>query len=74
VSIASRPGGYVVLSYTVGANGRVADLEVVESSPSGVFDGAAQAAVRKWLYEPRKENGVAVASSARARLVFEPAN
>jgi TonB family protein len=74
VSIAARSGGYVVISYTVTADGRVSDLSVVESSPNGVFDGAAQAAVRKWLYEPRKENGVAVASSARARLVFEPIN
>lgn len=74
VSIAARPGGYVVVSYTVSAEGRVTDLTVVESSPNGVFDGAAQAAVRKWVYEPRKENGVAVASTARARLVFEPIN
>jgi TonB family protein len=52
----------------------VSDVEVVESSPAGVFDNAAQAAVRKWMYEPRKENGVAVSSTARARLVFEPAD
>jgi protein TonB len=71
-SIAARPGGYVVLQYTVAENGRVTDVEVVESSPTGVFDGAAQAAVRKWIYEPRKENGVPVPSSARARMVFEP--
>jgi TonB family protein len=74
ISIAARPGGYVVLAYTINANGRVADIEVVESQPNGVFDGAAQAAVRKWIYEPRKENGLAVASTAKARLVFEPTN
>jgi protein TonB len=63
-----------VVKFNITESGRVADVEVVESSPSGVFDNAAQTAVRKWLYEPRKENGVAVNSSARARLVFEPAN
>ena len=36
-----------------------------------MFDDAALSAVRKWIYEPRKENGVAVASQAKARLVFD---
>ena len=47
---------------------------MVESQPQGVFDQAAQDAVRKWVYEPRKENGVAVESTAKARLVFDAAN
>jgi hypothetical protein len=50
------------------------DQVVLESEPQGVFDLAAQDAVRKWVYEPRKEDGVAVESSAKARLVFDPAN
>jgi protein TonB len=71
--VPAKTGGFVVVKFSVTENGRVADVEVVESSPAGVFDSAAQAAVRKWTYEPRKENGVPVTSSARARLVFEPA-
>jgi TonB family protein len=71
-SSAARNGGFVVVKFNVTENGKVADVEVVESSPAGVFDNAAQAAVRKWTYDPRKENGVAVSSTARARLVFEP--
>ncbi|HEY0303218.1 MAG TPA: TonB family protein, partial [Rhizomicrobium sp.] len=63
--------GFVVLRFNVGVNGRVSALEVVESEPQGVYDAAAQDAVRKWVYEPRKENGVAVESSAKARLVFD---
>jgi len=47
-------------------------VAVVESTPAGVFDDSALTAVRKWIYEPRKENGVAVASQAKARLVFDP--
>jgi protein TonB len=69
-----KTGGYVVVKFNITESGRVADVVVVESSANGVFDSAAQAAVRKWMYEPRKENGVAVPSSARARLLFEPAN
>ena len=68
-----KTAGFVVVKFNIGDNGRVSDVEVVESSPTGMFDNAAQTAVRKWMYEPRKENGVAVNSSARARLVFEPA-
>ena len=32
------------------------------------------AAVRKWTYEPRKENGVPSPRPAQARLVFDLAN
>ena len=49
-------------------------MEVIESTPRGVFDDAAVTAVRKWVYEPRKENGVAVPSQSKARLVFEANN
>jgi protein TonB len=63
----------VVVRFNIGETGRVDDVEIVESSPSGVFDDAARNAVRKWMYEPRKENGAAVASTAKARLVFESA-
>ena len=72
--ISARQSGFVVVKFNIAANGRVGDVEVVESSPNGVFDDAARAAVRKWMYEPRKENGAAVESSAKARLVFEPVN
>jgi TonB family protein len=66
--------GFVVVSFKIGTNGRVSDIEIVESEPKGKFDDAAQDAVRKWTYEPRKENGVAVESIGKARLVFEPSN
>jgi TonB family protein len=69
-----KASGHVVVNFDIGDNGRVSNVEVVESTPPGVFDDAALTAVRKWVYEPRKENGVAVASQARARLVFEAAN
>ena len=73
-NIPAKTKGYVVVRFSIGVNGRVSNLEVLESEPQGVFDDAAQNAVRKWVYEPRKENGVAVESSAKARLVFDAAN
>ncbi len=52
--------GFVIVKFDIGENGRVSNVAVVESTPPGVFDEAATTAVRKWIYEPRKENGVAV--------------
>jgi len=67
-------GGFVIVNFKIGTNGRVSDIQVVESEPQGVFDKSAQDAVRKWVYEPRKENGVAVESTAKTKLVFDPSN
>jgi TonB family protein len=66
-----RTSGFVVVRISISETGKVSEVEVVESTPAGVFDSAALSAVRKWVYEPRRENGVAVGSQARARLVFE---
>jgi protein TonB len=69
--VSRKATGFVVLSYNIQTNGKVSDVQVVESQPAGVFDDSARDAVRRWVYEPRKENGVAVASSGKARLVFD---
>lgn len=68
-----KASGHVVVNIEITETGRVGNVTVLESTPQGMFDEAALAAVRKWQYEPRKENGLAVASQARARLVFEAA-
>jgi protein TonB len=73
LSISKKTSGYVVVMFSINEKGRVTDLSVVESTPPGVFDDAAMSAVRKWIYEPRKENGVAVVSQSRARVVFDAA-
>jgi TonB family protein len=53
---ASQDGveGYVVLNFTVTPQGKVKEIEVVESSPEGVFDDAATKALAKWRYSPNK--------------------
>ena len=43
--------GYVVVKYTVAGDGSVANPQVVEGQPAGVFDSAALKAVEKWKYE-----------------------
>jgi TonB family protein len=69
--VSRKTTGFVVLSYNIQTNGKVSDVQVLESEPAGVFDDSAREAVRRWVYEPRKENGVAVASPGKARLVFD---
>jgi protein TonB len=72
--VPSKTAGFVIVKFEIGTSGRVSNIAVVESTPAGVFDESAITAVRKWVYEPRKENGVAVASQSKAKLVFDAAN
>ena len=50
---AARAGtaGQVVVRYTIGADGRVTDVQIVSSRPRGVFDGAVRTAVQRWRFE-----------------------
>jgi len=72
--VSRKTTGYVIVRFNITESGRVEGVEVVESKPAGVFDDSAKTAVRRWTYEPRKENGTAVTSSAQARLVFDLSN
>ena len=55
-ALAARVEGSVVLEFTVTAAGAIKDAVVVESS-SPMFDAAALAALGKWRYQPKMENG-----------------
>ncbi|MGY3903533.1 TonB family protein [Aeromonas lusitana] len=45
--------GSVTLRFTVDADGRVQDVEVLEAKPKRQFERAAIQAVSKWRYQPR---------------------
>lgn len=45
--------GQVSLRFTITDHGKVADVEVLDSTPSGTFDEAALAALQKWRYDPK---------------------
>jgi TonB family protein len=62
--------GYVDLEFTVLSDGSVANVTVVKSQPSGVFDKSAVDAVRQWRYRPLARDGVAIEEHARVRLNF----
>ncbi len=52
--------GWVLVRFTITAIGTVRDAVVVDSNPKGVFDDAAKAAVLRYKYNPKIEEGVAV--------------
>jgi periplasmic protein TonB len=52
--------GWVRVQFSVTRSGRVTDVVVVDANPRGVFDAASIEAVRRWLYNPKVEDGVAV--------------
>ena len=63
--------GAVDLAFMVSPKGEVSDVTVVHAEPSSIFNRAAIAAVRRWKYEPRTINGVAVEAHVQLRMTFK---
>ena len=49
--------GFVVVRYNVTLQGRVSNARVVRAEPEGIFDEAALAAVRSWVFNPPLVDG-----------------
>lgn len=67
----NRQEGWVEVEFTVGPDGSIANPHVTASQPSRVFDREALAAVQRAKFEPKMQNGVAVASTVRRRIEFK---
>ncbi|WP_256207762.1 energy transducer TonB [Nitrosomonas sp. Nm166] len=63
--------GYVVLSVLVEKDGSVNQVQVLESSPSGMFDSAALQGIRAWHFEPAKYKGDTVRVWAKQKIRFD---
>ena len=64
--------GWVRLRYDITIDGRVENLNVLESSPPGVFDAAALAAVAQWRYRaPVIDGAPSAVSGVVSTLRFE---
>lgn len=64
--------GEVTLSFTVTAQGKVANLIVIDEAPKGYgFADAARKAVEAWSFQPQTIDGVAVAYPARYTISFK---
>ncbi len=70
----NRQEGWVDVEFTVGPDGSVGNPHVTASQPSRVFDREAIAAVQRAKFEPKMQNGVAVASTLRRRIEFKLGN
>ncbi len=72
---AARSGkqGSVEISFRVTPDGRVAEPVIVSSSDR-VFERAALAAVRRWRYDPRIEDGKPVEWPTTVRIEFQLSN
>ncbi|HAS81693.1 MAG TPA: hypothetical protein DCS43_03190 [Verrucomicrobia bacterium] len=65
-----RLDGEVTVLFTVNAQGRTADIRVLESHPETVFAEAAVKAVERWRFTPAERHGVAVAVRVRQVIRF----
>jgi protein TonB len=64
--------GWVEIEFTITAAGTVKNPRVTNYHPSTVFNRAALRAIRKWKYNPKVVEGVAVERpGVRVRLTFE---
>ncbi|MDX5407718.1 MAG: energy transducer TonB [Chromatiaceae bacterium] len=59
---AARDGisGWVQLAFTIDTTGAVIDVRVIAAEPARVFDREAIKALRRWKYQPKLVEGVAV--------------
>jgi protein TonB len=62
--------GWVDVEMTVGADGAVGNVSVVDAQPKHVFDRSAIDAVSKWEFKPATRNGEAISVTLRRRLQF----
>jgi len=62
--------GVVVLSVSVGADGRADSVRVARGSGHAMLDAAALDAVRRWRFEPARRAGMPVAASVDVPIRF----
>ena len=62
--------GYVLVEVTIGADGSVKDVRVIQAEPKRMFDRNVIRAVLKWKFKPRIINGVPVERKAIQMLEF----
>lgn len=69
-ALRSHQSGWVVVSFTIEANGRTSSVHVVSSQPRRVFDRAAMDAVSRYRFTPAMKEGTAVASTREQKIEF----
>lgn len=62
--------GWVLLRFTLLPDGAVADIEVKEAHPAGLFEASAVEALRQWKFEPVERDGKKIAQRAEIRMKY----
>jgi TonB family protein len=62
--------GWVEIGYTVGPDGSVSNIKVLNSTPQGTFEASASRAVSRLKYQPVIQNGKPVAVGTQVRIVY----
>ena len=70
-AFAQSQAGKVVLEIEVGADGKPSAIDVVESTPTGVFDASTVAAAWNWQFSPAMDDGKPVAGRVRVPVHFD---
>jgi TonB family protein len=69
-ALQSNIEGWVELSYTVGPDGAVSNVKVLNSTPPKTFESSASKAVSHLRYQPVIQGGKAIAVGTQVRIVY----
>jgi protein TonB len=69
-ALATNVEGWVELAYTVGADGSVTNVKVLNAAPAKVFEASAAKAVSHLRYQPVVQGGKAIAVATQVRIVY----
>jgi protein TonB len=69
-ALQSNIEGWVELAYTVGPDGSVGNVKVVNSTPPRTFEASAAKAVSRLKYQPVIQGGKAIAVGTQVRIVY----
>jgi len=70
----AREEGWVKIEFTITEHGTVVDPVVVEARPRRTFNRSALAAIRKWQFKPKLNDGQPVSRRASQVIEFKLAN
>jgi TonB family protein len=62
--------GWVTVSYLIGRDGRVSNVDIVAAQPRNVFESAVRRAVRSWRFEPMTVDGATVEQQKTQTIRF----
>ena len=70
--VAKRQDGWVLLEYTILANGRPHNVRVIDSSPAQIFNQSAIDAVQQYRYQPiQLDDRVISVDQVRTKITFD---